>query len=49
MSGATGPDAYESELLAMMVETMVAAMLKIGKAADGWQRKDWRKRVGGRS
>ena len=48
MSEATGPDAYASVLLAMMLETKVAAMLKIGKAADGWQRKDWRKRDGGK-
>ena len=49
MSEATGHDAYASVLLAMMVETKVAAMLKIGKAADGWQRKDRRKRVAARS
>ena len=34
MSEATGPDVYASVLLAMMVEEKVAAMLKIGKAAD---------------
>ena len=35
MLGATGLDAYESGLVAMMVETMVSAMLK-DRQGSGW-------------